>query len=1100
MPLKLTLFGAPFAAIHTTPLHFRTDKIRALLIYLALENERPHERHALAALLWPDMPEQTALKNLRQSLHRLQQTLDEAHPGLSASLFQITRQTIRYAPTALEVDVLTFQGLLDACEAHPHRHLHLCQDCLTRLADAVALYRAEFLAGFGLSDAFAFEEWMFFWRERLQQQMISALGQLAHALAERGDVDAALPYATRLAALDPFREEAHRLLMRLFAQSGHSGKALAQYETCRRILQQELGVDPAVETTVLYRQLQAEQRGERLPATIPTPAVLHHFPVQFTPFVGRERELHQIEAWFLDPDSRLLTLVGPGGVGKTRLAIHAGEHLATKGGLADGIYFFSLAAIRTPEALLTTLLNGLGAVTSARHTPQASLLNHLRDRQCLLVLDNFEQLSDSAPLLGEMLATAPGLRLLVSSQLLLNLRAERRLSVSGLDYPAEGELGPNPMTFSAVRLFVESARQVDASFRISPENEAAVLRICQLVEGLPLALELAAAWVRLMSPQTIVREIGRSLDFLSLSPQDHPERHQSMGAVFAYAWQLLPSAEQKVLAQLAVFRGPFHLEAALDITEATPLILARLLDRSLLQRRKDGLYELHELLRQFVRQQTPPTQETARRHCDYYLNLLVVQEKAFHGPHPRQAVATIQRVLSNVRQAWQWAIEQQDGPAVERSFEGLGRFYQTAALLQEGEAMFAQANAQFVANPGLLVWQAYFLHKLGRHEALRDARQALACAGEAGRTRAEIYSLLGELLPREGQLEQAKAFQTQAIEYFQATSDLERLARALRRMALTCWRGGDHDEAMRYFQRAIPIHEAIQEKRGLAQLFNVLAGIYYERNELTQALGYVQKAQELYEAVEDKLDAAVVAANLARLYTHLGQFEKALASNQRAIDISQELGDRSGVARDLSNRGYILSVVGELDQSLDFYFRALDIARARNDPEHIAEFQAGLAAAHALKGDDETALGYYDLALPVLQAQGVPYHLVGPLLGKAELLYRRGDWIKAKSLVDEAKTLAQDVELAEFLHQSRILAIKLDYAEGNTREGLEQWRRLLSETEDETAQAALHYELWVLTHEQASAEAALAGYENVCLRVPSLINRRRLERLREFLA
>ncbi|GAB4580698.1 MAG: BTAD domain-containing putative transcriptional regulator [Anaerolineales bacterium] len=1099
--LKLTLFGAVAAAVNNHPLHFRTDKIRALLVYLALEGERPHERQLLAALLWPEMPEQTALKNLRQSLHRLQQALDGQLPGLSDALFRITRQTVLCAPHphSLEVDVLTFRALLSACEAHPHRHLHLCRECLDRLAEAVALYQGELLAGFGLADAFAFEEWLLFWRERLQQQAISALGQLAAALAERGEIEAALAYASRQASLDPFREEAHRLLMRLLARSGQHGKALAQYETCRRLLQEELGVEPAAETTALYRQIQAEQRGERVGAIVAVrPAVLHHFPMQFTPFVGRERELQQIEEWFLDPDSRLLTLVGPGGIGKTRLTVRAGEQLATKGGIADGIYFFPLAAVHTPESLLTSLLNGLGVATSAQSTLQESLLNHLRDRQCLLILDNFEQLVDSAPLLGALLAGAPGLRMLVASQFLLNLRAEQRLIVGGLDYPAEDDPAANPLAYSAVRLFVESARQTDAAFHLNQENESAVLQICRLVEGMPLALELAAAWVRVMDCAAIAREISRNLDFLSLSPKDRAGRHHSMAAVFAYSWQLLPAAEQTVLEQLAVFRGPFSLEAAMAITEATPLTLARLLDRSLLQRRKDGLYELHELLRHFVNQQTAQTEEAARRHSDYYLDLVAVQTRAFYGPQPRQAVAAVQRYMNNIRQAWRWAIEKQYWPAIERSLEGVGRFYQTAALVQEGEAMFGQATG-FGKMPGLLVWHAYFLFKLGRQpEAIHVAEQALEYAGQNEGARAEVHSLLGELLPREGQFERAKAYQKQAIDYFYTTSDLDRLARALRRMALTCWRGGSHDEAMRYFRQAIPIHQAIQEKRGLAQLYNVLAGIYYERSDLPQALAYVQKAQELYEAVEDKLDAAVVAANLARLYTHLGQFEKALASNQRAIDISQELDDRPGLARDLSNRGYILAVKGELESSLDFYFRALDIARARNDREHIAEFQAGAAAVYAIKGEEETALAYYDLALPVLLAQGVPYHLAGPLLGKAELLYRRGEWEGARALCKQANNLAKDTELAEYLHLSRVLTAKIDYAEGRKDAGLQRLNDLLTASEDEAEQAALHYEVWQLTRDRASAEAALAGYEELCQRIPSFFNRRRLGELREF--
>jgi tetratricopeptide (TPR) repeat protein len=318
-------------------------------------------------------------------------------------------------------------------------------------------------------------------------------------------------------------------------------------------------------------------------------------------------------------------------------------------------------------------------------------------------------------------------------------------------------------------------------------------------------------------------------------------------------------------------------------------------------------------------------------------------------------------------------------------------------------------------------------------------------------------------------------------------------------MTNTCWIAGDQDEAQRYLQQAIPIHLAIEEKRGLAQLYNVLAGIYYEKNEVEKALVHVEKARELYEAIEDRLDVAVINANLARLYTRQGRFEEALATNQRAIDASRDMGDRAGLERDLSYQGFIFASIGEFDRGLDYYFQAVEIAHARNDRARIADFQAGAAAVYVLMGDDETALAYYDLALPVLLEVGIPYHIAGPLLGKAELLFRRGDWAAARPLCEKAQELSTETELAEYAFRSRVLAARLDYAEGDDIGGLSKLKELLASAGEGEQKAALNYEVWRLTRDRTRAEAALNGYRQELAQAQSFVIRSRLAELQAFL-
>ncbi len=1104
--LSLNLLGTvEFTTAGSTPtnLQFRSDKIRALLIYLALEAGRPHQRRFLASLLWPDASDAVSLRNLRKGLFQLRQAIDRAAPNASDTLLQADRNTIQLAQSGITVDALQFEHLLLSVEQHSHRHLHLCQDCLERLVQATTLYQGELLTGFSLRDAATFEDWLLFWRERLHQRAISVFSQLTAAYMERGDHEQALTIATHLLALDRFREEAHRQVMRLLVLNGQHNRALAQYEACRQLLEDELGVEPAAETVALFEQIRAAQQGEDIAESSHPTVTLHHFPTQFTPFIGREKELLHIRELFLDPNCRLLTLVGPGGMGKSRLSIAVAESLADGGGFSDGIYFFPLAAVHDSDTLVMRLVSGLDVALSARMKPKDHLLDYLRHRHCLLVLDNFEQLVESAPLLADMLAAAPDLRLLVSSHIPLQLRAEKRLTVPGLDYPDEGDMYADASAYSAIRLFVESASYADASFQLNPENEQAIIQICQFVQGVPLALELAASWVNVLSCAEIAREIGRNANLLSRTLRDKPSRHQGMAAVFDYSYALLEETEQVVLGQLTVFPSSFDLEAATAITDATPLTLARLLDRSLLQRKKDGRFALHPMLHQFVTQKIgEQDRQVSQQHSTYFLNFVVSQEDAFNGALPRQAIAAVHAELDNVRQAWRWAVEQGDVSLINRSLEGLARFYHVATLFQEGEnAIRIARQAQQVTGTEtqfqLQEWHAYFVHLLGdQSEATQLAQAALELAGQDAARQARAHNLLGRILPAVGKTKEAIAYLEQAIGYYRKSADLKNLARALQRMVLACLRGGEHDEMLRYAQEAIPLHQALERKQGLAQLNNVMAGFYFERGDMAQALAHIEQAQQLYEAIDSKLDAAVVAANLGSLYSSLGQFEDALASNQRAIDISQEMGNRPNLSRDLSNRGAILATIGEFERSLDYYFRAIEIEKALGNESRVAYFQAGIASVYQTKGDTATAQIYYDLALPVLLKQANPYHVVGPLLGKAELLLQQGEWALARALNEQAFTLAAGTHLAEYSQQSRILTAKLDYAVGDQSAAQEQLVALLDATKDEAERAALYYELWQMTQDSAAREKALAAYRQLSKRVPSFINQRRFSELK----
>ncbi|MGD8398745.1 MAG: BTAD domain-containing putative transcriptional regulator, partial [Anaerolineae bacterium] len=577
-------------------------KSEALLCYLAVTGQ-VHTREKLAALLWGDRPADKARANLRKALSSLRSVVGDA--------LTITRQTVAFnRESAYWLDVRVLESALAEDDA--------ASDELDALHEAVALYRGEFLEGVSVRQALEFEEWVLQERERLRQLAIQGLHRLSEACAIRGEYAAAIEYTNRLLALEPWQEEAHRQLMTFLARSGQHNAALAQYETCRQILAEELGVEPLPETQALYHWLKT--RREISP---------HNLTRQTTPFVGRQAELAQIARYLHQPECHLLTLIGPGGIGKTRLALQAaGQALDA---FADGVYFVRLAGISSSEFLVPTIGEAIGHALSGQADPKQQLLKYLQQREMLLVLDNFEHLLSATgmndggrELVLEMVGTAPKLKLLVTSRERLNLKAEWLLTLEGLAYPPE-ETDLGEETFEAVELFVQRAQRVRPGFSL-PAEWPEVVRICRLLDGMPLGIELAATWVSMMPSAEIARELARGLDLLVTDLHDVPARHRSMEAIFDHSWGLLSEPERAVFKSLSVFRGGFDRQAAEQVAGASLSTLAALVDKSLLRVVSPGRYDMLEPLKQYAEgklAETPAENEAVQnRHCDYYASFL----------------------------------------------------------------------------------------------------------------------------------------------------------------------------------------------------------------------------------------------------------------------------------------------------------------------------------------------------------------------------------------------------------------------------------------------------------------------------------------------
>jgi predicted ATPase/DNA-binding SARP family transcriptional activator len=646
----LYVFGPPRLERDGVFIAISRRKTMALLVYLAL-NPTNHSRDTLATLLWPDCDQNGARSSLRRSLSELRSILG-AH-ALTADLEPgSTVQLLSHSADGsdLWVDAIEFRNRLHG-EAQIQPHQSQPPTSLETMSAAVKLYQAHFLAHFTLEDSPAFEEWQLWMSESLKSDLRGAEEQLALGSLKRGEPAAALDYAQHLAELDPEDESAHRLLMRVYVALGQRNTAMAQYELCRRVLDQDLNAVPGEETRQLYESIRAGQLGDILRATRP-----HHLPKSLASFIGRELEIGELRELLLE--QRLVTVTGPGGVGKTRLALRVGEGALED--FEDGVYFVDLSAVRDANLVISAIAAIFKLRESTGRMVADVLVEYLVARHLLLILDNFEQVAEAGPEINALLEAAPSVHALVTSRAILRLEGEYVYHLSPLPLPHLRL----PLTLASIlrnesiRLFLVHAQKVQPEFRLSHENVAAIAEICRKLDGLPLAIELAAARVRLYSPPEMLAQLDHRLKVLVGGGHDLPSRQQTMRASIAWSYGLLSDSDQLLFRRLAVFVGGCTLDAAEVVCAESGLDVAQgvesLLDKQLLQSAEvEGSvrYTMFETIREFALECLEGRGESVpihRKYADYYADLRTRYPQELNRLEPE---------LDNLRAVLRWSIE-----------------------------------------------------------------------------------------------------------------------------------------------------------------------------------------------------------------------------------------------------------------------------------------------------------------------------------------------------------------------------------------------------------------------------------------------------------
>jgi predicted ATPase/DNA-binding SARP family transcriptional activator len=988
--LSLRLLGPPLVELDGQPVQLGRHKAVALLAYLALTRQ-PHSRDALATLLWPELDQSGARGQLRRTLSLLNRTLGR-------EWLAVDRETAGWAADAEAwVDVDHLRERLAACAGHGHPPEQACEDCVPLLAEAVDLYRDGFLAGFTLPDAPAFDEWQFFEGEGLRDGVADALQRLARWYGDCGEYESAISYARRWLSLDPLHEPAQCELMALYARSGQRAAALRQYAECERVLQEELGVSPSPETTALYAQIR-DHPGTRLLAETRLPSPPHNLPLQGTPFVGRRRELDELDR-LLAPTAevRLVTVVGPGGMGKTRLALEAAARQLAH--YPDGAWFVPLAPLQSAEGIAPTVAQVLGASFYGTDPPSRQLLRYLREKRMLLVLDNLEHLLEGVDLLVEILRTVPGVRLLATSRMRLSLREEQVFPLGGMDYPELPDGRPvayDVRRSDSVGLFARSARRARPTFELQEEDLPHVARICQLAQGMPLAILLAAAWAPVLTPAEIAAEMERSLDFLAADWRDEPERHHSMRAVFDATWGMLAEEERQIFARLSVFRGGFTREAAQAVAGTDLRTLVSLVNKSLSQRDRGGRYEVHELLRQYGEEQLGKTpeerEETLDLHCEYYTELLARREMDLWRGYLEASLHEI----DNIRAAWRRMMRHGRTAEIHKCLHSLWYVYLAAGLLPEGETVFQQAEEALRPRPG--------------EEANEERAAAWGLA----------LTIQGFFAAYTGHVEQGEKQIEKALPLLHRLGARRDVALALC-VAFAVISTRDPSRNIRLLEKSLAMSRELDYIPGMTWALYALSVVYVAVGAYQTAESHAQEALALCRRAGARMDAAMALAVLGHSAYGQSNYPCARERYEESLATFEQVGPTWAVGRLCSHLGDVAMAVGDDEEAKAYHQRAL--ARYRDEGIYWKEEPEAIGGSWGVpvslqrlgdvalaQGDLAEAGRYYGLALDAAADRpegGLKPHV---FLGPAALLARTGDAERAVEVAALARHHPASIE------------------------------------------------------------------------------------------
>jgi predicted ATPase/DNA-binding SARP family transcriptional activator len=1003
--LTVKLLGPPHLKVADTPVALPRRQMRALLYRLAATLQ-PVAREHLYFLLWPDIPDAAARRNLTVLLNQLRQALP------SPSAIRSQGDALMLDPATFYVDTAAFMEMIVAAPTLGE---------LEPIANAVKLYSGPFLDGFSLPSSNEFDDWAAQERRIWERRYLDALAMLVDGYAGRGAYEQAIAVAQQALAVDELAEEMHRWLITLYATVGDRSAALRQFERCVVVLERELAVSPLPETRAVYEAVRDGNTPLHKPAQAPVPqphqvtlqpsqtiaatngagqadgtrAKPHvSLPVATTPLIGRQPELADLSRLLADPSVRLLTLLGPGGSGKTRLALQAAwdasEHFV------DGTIFVPLAPLRDANLVLLTIGYACGM---SQVTPEA-LAAHLHGKKILLVLDNCEHVLAAAPEIAALLSAAPGLRILATSRATLNLQGERLFAVSPLPLPDLAHLPPVSVLANvpAVALLLARTQALNPRFQLTAQNATEIGSICVRLDGLPLAIELAAARLKLLPPRDLLRRLDRRLPILTYGSRDLPERHQTLRATIDWSYRLLDIDEQIWFERCSVFIGEWTLEAVEGLDERLRWrsetqhenhsgasnhldILTSLIDKSLLQVRTDAAdetrFSMLETIREFAAerlQQRGSALSVHQAHADYYLNLVEPWDMNATG-----WIASIERELGNLLAALRWYMNSDEGmESALRLSKVLGRFWYWRDWISEARWWLEQL--------------------VEKSEGIRSELRAHLLNGTA------IMAVV------QGDAKRAIELNEAALELSRELGLTNQVASSLNSLGTIFSRQGDVDRAVAYYEEGLAAGQQDVTPQVQSNLRYMLAGT-------------------LIDAGQD--------------------YPRALALYEECLAISRQHKLLLTESMTLAALGVAYAFTGELARAGELLPEALRMQREMNNTMAIGWTLQFLALLEYFRADYPAAEHYFFESLSMTPQGGAQYIVPVSLEGLAGILSLRQRPAQAARLLGAAEALREAIQhqrapVEKPLYSQILASVQAQLPEQELREQWQSGRKLSS--------------------------------------------------------